>query len=69
MLCLIAKNSLDAERWARSQELDDNEWFCPRTTVELLTKKNFHVIVVSFDFHSGWFEKFYKLAKERGKIR
>lgn len=46
MICLIAGNKIYAKKWARSQNLREDEWFHPESMFELLSRKNFHVIVV-----------------------
>lgn len=70
MICLIANNFREARSWAESQLLEPNEWFHISDIDGLLTKTNFHVIVVGTcdDIKSYKFEKMFSLAKQRGRI-
>jgi hypothetical protein len=71
MICLIAGNRDEALTYASGQQLEDNEWFFPEHESDLLFKSNFHVLVVGtagWNVHPHFFEKIYKLAKERGRI-
>jgi len=69
-ICLLAGNSEEAYRFARSQNLDKSQWFYPKDTKELLFRTNFHVIVVgtATGVPSSLFEKIYQLALKRGAI-
>ncbi len=70
-ICLIAGNSEEAYRFARLQNLSNEQWFYPKSENDLLFKTNFHVIVVGtagMNTPPHYFEKVYKLALERGKI-
>lgn len=70
-ICLIAGNSEEAYRYARSQYLEKEQWFYPKDANDLLFKTNFHVIVVGTagqNFPASTFEKIYNLALERGRI-
>lgn len=71
MICIIAGNYLEAERYAAGQLLDDNEWFYPADISELLTKSNFHVLVVGTagqNVPASYFERVLRTAKTRGRI-
>jgi hypothetical protein len=71
MLCLIAGNHLEAERWARGQLLDESEWFFPSDPDELKSKSNFHVIVIGtagYNVPPAYFERILHLAQQRGRI-
>lgn len=71
MICLIASSSVKADKWAHTQGLSPNEWFYAVNEASLLTRQNFHVIVVDteFDiFQAKRFERIYALAKQRGSI-
>lgn len=47
MICLIAGTHRDAAKWARSQNLRDEEWFHAATIFDIVTKKGFfHTLVV-----------------------
>lgn len=70
-ICLIAGNREEAYRYARSQNLEHDQWFYPNNVNELQFLSNFHVIVVGtagYNFPNSIFEKIYQLALERGKI-
>lgn len=70
-ICLIASNELEAYRFARSQNLEKDQYFYPSNINELFFKQNFHVIVVgnvAEKMPSALFEKIYSFALERGKI-
>jgi hypothetical protein len=70
-LCLIAGNIHEAKTFARSQMLDDDQWFAPRDINDLLFRTNFHVIVVGtagMNTPSSFFEKIYQTALKRGRI-
>ena len=70
-ICLIAGNQEEAYRFARSQYLENDQWFFPASPNDLLFRSNFHVLVVGsagFNFPSTVFERIYQLALERGKI-
>lgn len=47
MICLIASSYLNARKWAKSQHLEDSEWFYPNDVTDLYKKQNFHTIVVA----------------------
>jgi len=68
-ICIFAPNEDDAHRWARSQNLDKTQYFYPHSTLEIMTRHNFHVIVIETgNISSSEFEKAYNLALQRGKI-
>jgi len=69
-ICLIASNSHEAYNFAKSQYLEDNQWFYPKDTNDLLFRTNFHVIVVKGAeiLPPILFEKMYKIALIRGAI-
>jgi len=70
-ICLLAGNSEEAYRFARSQNLDNSQWFYPKEPNDLLFKHNFHVIVVGTAGNNvppSLFEKIYQLALKRGAI-
>jgi hypothetical protein len=72
MICLIAGNLFEAERWASSQLLEPTEWFYPKSDRDLLFRKNFHVLVVGtagYNTNPMHFERILRLAKERGKMK
>jgi len=47
MICLIAGTHKSAERWAKSQNLRQDEWFWPETIFDIMKRKNFHTILVA----------------------
>lgn len=68
-ICIFAPNEEEANKWARSQNLDKNQYFYPHDVNDVLFKKNFHVIVVGIGNISSFaFEKMYNLALEKGKV-
>ncbi len=70
-LCLIAGNLHEAETFARSQFLENDQWFYPRDINDLLFKTNFHVLVIGsagMNTPSSYFEKILQSALSRGKI-
>jgi len=70
-ICILAGNREEAYRYARSQNLEQDQWFYPNNPNDLLFKTNFHVIVVGTagqNFPPTIFEKIYQLALERGKV-
>lgn len=72
MICLIAGNYHEAERFARSQMLERNEWFYPMDESDLYGRINFHVLVVGTagqNVPSSYFERILSLAKQRGRMR
>lgn len=46
MICLIAGTANHAKRWAKSQNLRDEEWFFPTSLFDLMRRKNYHTIMV-----------------------
>jgi len=71
MICIIAGNYLEAERYANAQLLDDNEWFYPSDETDLLSRQAFHVLVVGTagqNVPSSYFERILRIAKQRGKM-
>lgn len=70
-ICILAGNPLEAERFASSQNLSDEQWFYPRDVSDLLFKSNFHVLTVGSvgqNVPSSYFNKIYDLAQQRGRI-
>lgn len=71
MICLIASSFPKADKFASTQNFDRSEWFYAENEASLLSRQNFHVIVVDneFDvFQAKRFESIYFLAKKRGAI-
>jgi hypothetical protein len=71
MICILAGNYLEAQRYADSQYWSQHEWFYPTDELDLMRKNNFHVLVIGTAGHNvppRYFEKIYALARERGKI-
>lgn len=70
-ICIFAKSEDEARRWARSQNLNHDQYFYPHSINDILFKTNFHVIAIGItelSVDSKYFEKIYNLALERGKI-
>lgn len=64
-ICLIAGNEEEAYKFARSQNLNRDQYFYPHSINDLQFKSNFHVLVVGSagqNIPSQIFEKIYKLA-------
>lgn len=71
MICIIAGNYDEAETWASGQNLAKSEWFYPVDERDLMSRYNFHVIVVGtagLNIPTLWFNNFYGLAQRRGSI-
>lgn len=71
MILLLAGNYLEAEVWARGQELEDNEWICPTDISEIMKMTNFHVLVIGTagqNVPSSYFERVYQIAKHQGRL-
>ena len=71
MICILAGNYREALTYAKGMELEPDEWFYPQTPEELNHKSNFHVLVVGTagqNIPEHYFERVYRLAKERGKV-
>jgi len=46
LICLIAGTLADAKKWARGQNLRDDEWFHAENVFECYRRKNYHTLVV-----------------------
>lgn len=71
MICLLAGNYQEAERYAKGNLLSSDEWFYPIDESDLNHRSNFHVIVVGtagLNVPSSYFERILSLAKQRGRI-
>jgi len=67
-ICIFAPNEDDANKWARSQNMDKEQYFFPHSTGEIKLKSNFHVIVIGVgNISSSEFDNAYNLALECGK--
>jgi len=67
-ICLFAPSEDEARKYARSQNLEVNQWFYPHSTGEIKLKSNFHVIVIGVgNISSSEFDSAYNLALECGK--
>lgn len=71
MICLISPTLRQATNWAKTQNLSSNEWFYLSDKEDVMTRTNFHVIVVGEfpEERVSWFEKVYSLAKTYGSRR
>ena len=73
IICILANNKLEAKRWADGQLLEDDEWFYPTNELDLLTRKDFHVIIVGSigtdTTYNSFFEHALSLAKQRGRMK
>jgi hypothetical protein len=71
MICIIAGNYLEAQRYAYGQQWDDDEWFYPKDELDLVRRNNFHVLVIGTagsNVPESYFNSIYNLAKRRGRI-
>lgn len=70
VICIIAGNEREAWTWARGQLLSKEEWFYPHDVADLMSRENFHVLVVGsvHQMPSTYFERLLNLAKARGKL-
>ena len=72
MICILAGNYHEAKRYASAQLLEDDEWFFPVDERDLLSRTNFHVLVVGtagMNVPSSYFERILSLAKQRGSLK
>ena len=46
MICLIAASYRYARKFALSQHLNDDEWFWGAAAEEIMSKRNFHTLLV-----------------------
>lgn len=70
-ICILAGNKDEAVKWASGQNLNDDQWFYPKDTNDLLFKSNFHTLVIGtagMNISSSYFDKVYNLAQQRGRI-
>ena len=70
MICILAGNYLEAKRFAQAHCLDDGEWFYPTSPESLLSRTDFHVLVVGTageNVPKSYFENIFNIAKERGR--
>lgn len=70
MICVLAGNYLEAQRWANGQLLEDDEWFYPTSPDDLMRKENFHTVVVGTagqNVPPSYFEKVFSLAQKQGR--
>lgn len=71
MICILAGNYLEAKTYAYGQQLDEDEWFYPIDTDDLLKRTAFHVLVVGTAGHNvpvSYFDRVFQIAKQRGRI-
>ena len=71
MICIIAGNLLEAQRFADSQLLEQSEWFYPADEYELLRRENFHVLVTGTagqNVPPSYFERIFSIARQRGRL-
>jgi len=71
VICLISGNKDEADTWAAGQNLSSDEYFYPKDETDLITRSNFHVLVIGTageNIPLSWFNRFYELAQKRGRI-
>ena len=69
MICILAGSRLEAERFAKSQEWDHTEWFCPLSVDQVKVYKNFHTLVIGTFWEHPipvFVEEVYRIAKIYG---
>ena len=72
MICIIAGNKIEADRWAFGQLLEKDEYFYPESEIDLFLRKDFHVLVIGTagqNVHPQFFEGILSLAKQRGRMK
>ncbi len=71
MICIIASNHKAAERWAKSQFLQDEDWFFPTCLEDLYYRKDFHVITTpdGADIPNAYLNRLVTLAWKRGRMK
>ena len=70
MICIIAESRRKATRWAEGQMLREDEWFYPDERNDLLTRKDFHVIVIDpGDMPNNFLNELLTLAWRRGRMK
>ncbi len=70
-IAILAGNEQEAYTWARSQNLDRDQYFVIHSKNDLLFRQNFHLIVcgtAGMNTPTSVFNEIYNLALERGKI-
>lgn len=69
MICLISPTYRQAMLWANTQNLSADEWFYLADKADVMSRKNFHVLVIGEfpEERLGWFEGVYTLAKIYGR--
>lgn len=68
-ICVFAPSEDEANKWARSQNLERDQYFYPHSIGHIQLKHNFHVIVIGTgNISSSEFDNAYNLALERGKL-
>lgn len=70
-ICVLAGNFQEALTWAKGQMIPPDCWFYPTDPQDLLSRENFHVIVIGTagqNIPPSYFEKIYSLAQQRGAI-
>lgn len=70
MICIIAGNYEEAQRWARGQMLARNEWFYPEDMADLKVRENFHVVIIGTagqNVPSTYFNQLLATAQQRGR--
>ena len=71
MICIIAGNLIEAQRFARAQFWESDEWFFPMDEEELNQRSNFHTVITGtagMNVPSSYFDRLLMTAKKRGKI-
>lgn len=70
-ICILAGNKIEADNFARGQNLESDQYFYPKDVNDLIFRTNFHVLVIGSagqNTPSLYFERIYELARKRGQI-
>lgn len=66
MICILSPTEEEAIRFARSHFLSRSEYFWANQPEHLKAHSGFHVFVIGKFDHTGYFERLYALAQDRG---
>lgn len=70
MICVLAANYREANRWANGQMLLEFEWFYPASKEDIKARKNFVTVVVGEgDIPNGYLNEMLNLAWKHGRQR
>jgi hypothetical protein len=69
VIFILAGTYDSARKWAKAQQLTDDEWFSSLDIADLYGRQDFHVIVLenAGELPPILFEKLFNLAQARGR--